>query len=57
VARIGQLAAEAIHLCPRKKGQPRMLGRMFEQNMNPVLLDGIHQQEGVVRANQDLELA
>jgi hypothetical protein len=34
-----------------------MLGRMFEQNMNPILLDGIHQQEGVVRANQDLELA
>ena len=34
-----------------------MLGGMLEQNVNPVLLDGIHQQKRVVRANQDLQLA
>jgi hypothetical protein len=34
-----------------------MLGRMLQQHVNPVLLDGIHQQKRVVGANQDLELA
>jgi hypothetical protein len=30
---------------------------MLQQHVNPVLLDGIHQQKRVVGANQDLELA
>ena len=33
-----------------------MLGRVFEQDMNPVLLDGVHQQKRMMSTNQDLEL-
>ena len=34
-----------------------MLCSVLEERVNPVLLDGIHQQERVVCANQDLQLA
>jgi hypothetical protein len=54
---VGTLAAEAIHLRPRKERQVRVLGRMLEQDVNPLLLDGIHHQKRVVGTNQDLQLA
>jgi hypothetical protein len=57
VPRVGQLAAEAVHLGPREERQARMLGRVFEEDVDSVLLDGIHQQKRVMCANQDLELA
>jgi hypothetical protein len=34
-----------------------VLGRMLEQDVNPLLLDGIHHQKRVVGTNQDLQLA
>ena len=34
-----------------------MLGCVLEQDVNPLLLDGLDQQERMVRANQDLQFA
>lgn len=33
-----------------------MLGGVFEQNVEPILLDRIHHHEGMVGSNQDFEL-
>ena len=34
-----------------------MLGRMLEQHVNPLLFDGLDEQQRVMRSNQDLQLA
>ena len=53
---IGKLTAKTCHLRPREKRQIEVLGGMPQEQVSPVLLDGVDQQQGMMRAHENLEL-